>query len=83
MGVSVRAISKVRKPRSGSVRRDRYTYSGRPKCHFGGVAVAVAERFVSTITVVTHINERILRLGITHRLGVTSLVSVYAPKGVR
>ena len=34
------------------------------------------------ITEVTRVNERIMRLRITHTLGVISLVSVYAPIGV-
>ena len=33
-------------------------------------------------TEVTHVNERIMRLRISHTLGVISMVSVYAPTGV-
>ena len=44
--------------------------------------MAVADRLVPMITEVTPVNERIMRLRITHTLGVTSLVSLYAPTGV-
>ena len=47
-----------------------------------GVAVAVADRMVPIITEVTPVNERIMRLRITHILGVIPLVSVYAPTGL-
>ena len=41
--------------------------------------MAVADRLVPMNTEVTPVNERIMRLRITHTLGVISLVSVYAP----
>ena len=44
--------------------------------------MAVADRLVPMITEVTPVNERIMRLRITHTLGVNSLVSVYAPTWV-
>ena len=43
------------------------------------MAVAVADRLVPMFTEISPVNERILRLRITHTLGVISLVSVYAP----
>ena len=43
--------------------------------------MVVTDRLVP-ITGVTPINERIVRLRITHILGVISLVYVYAPTGV-
>ena len=44
--------------------------------------MSVAERLVPMITEVTSVNERIMRLRISHTLGVISLVSSYAPTGV-
>ena len=46
--------------------------------------MAVGDRLVPMITEVTPVNERILRLRISHTpiLGVIYLVSVYAPTGV-
>ena len=44
--------------------------------------MTVANRLVPMITDVTSAHERIMRLRITHTLGVISLVSVYAPTGV-
>ena len=44
--------------------------------------MAVADRQVPMITEDTPVNERIMRLRITHTLGVIFLVSVYAPTGV-
>ena len=84
LGVSVAALSEVRRPGSGWVSGGGYTYywSGRPQGHLEGVAVAVADRLVPMITEVTPVNERIMRLRISHTLGVISLVSVYAPTGV-
>ena len=48
LGVSVVALSEVRRPGSGWVSGGGYTYywSGRPKGHLEGVAVAVADRLV-------------------------------------
>ena len=45
--------------------------------------MAVADRLVGIITEVTLVNERIMRLRISHTLGVISLFSVYAPTGLR
>ena len=39
--------------------------------------MAVADRLVGIITEVTLVNERIMRLRISHTLGVISLVSVH------
>ena len=58
-----------------------YYWSGRPQGHFEGVAVAVADRLVPMITEVTPVNERIMRLRITHTLGVISRASVYGTVG--
>ena len=44
--------------------------------------MAVADRLVPMIIEVIPVNERIMRLRITHTLGVISLVSVYDPTGV-
>ena len=44
--------------------------------------MAVADRLVPMVTEVTPINERIMRLRISHYAGVISLVSVYAPTKV-
>ena len=44
--------------------------------------MAVADRLVPMITEVTPVKERIMRLRITHTLGVISLVSVYVPTGL-
>ena len=44
--------------------------------------MAVADRLVTTITEVTPVIERIMRLTISHTLGIISLVSLYAPTGV-
>ena len=44
--------------------------------------MAVANRLVPLTTEVTPVNERIMRLRISHTLGVISLVRVYAPNGV-
>ena len=44
--------------------------------------MAVPDRLVPMVTEVTPVNERVMRLSITHTLGVISLVSVYAPTGV-
>ena len=44
--------------------------------------MTVANRLVPMITDVTSAHERIMRLRITHTLGVISLVSVYPPTGV-
>ena len=76
LGVSVVALSEV--PKGGCT----YYWSGRPQGHLDGVAVAVADRLVSMITAVTPVNERIMRLRISHTLGVISLVSLYALTGV-
>ena len=84
LGVSVAALAEVRRPGSGLVSGGWYTYywSGRLQGHLDRVAVAVADRLVPMITEVTAVNERIMRLRISHTLGVISLVSVYAPTGV-
>ena len=58
-----------------------YYWSGCPQRHLDGVVVAVVDRLVRMITEVTPANESILRLRISHNLGVISLVSVYAQKG--
>ena len=54
----------------------------RPQGRFEEVAVAVADRLVPMITEVTTVNERIMRLRITHTLGVISPVFLYAPTGL-
>ena len=57
-----------------------YCWTGRSDGdHAQGVAVAVSNKLTPTITEVTLVNERIMRLRIRHSLGVISLVSVYAP----
>ena len=43
-----------------------YYWSGRPHGHLEEVAVAVADRLVPMITEVTPVNERIMRLRISH-----------------
>ena len=43
--------------------------------------MAVADRLVPMITEVTPVNERIMRLRITHTLGVISRASVYGTVG--
>ena len=45
-------------------------------------AVAVADRLVPTVSEVTTVHRRIMRLRIYHTLGAISLVSLYAPSGV-
>ena len=84
LGVSCAALSGVRRPRSGWGSGGGYTYYWycRPQGHLEGVAVAIDDRLVPVITEVTPVNERIMRLRITHTLGVISLVAVYAPTGV-
>ena len=61
-GVSSAARSEVRRPGGRWVSGDGYTYywSGRPRGHLEGVAVAVADRLVPMITEVTPVNERSL-----------------------
>ena len=44
--------------------------------------MAVVDRLVPMITEVTPVNERIMRLRISHTLGVISLVFLYAPTWV-
>ena len=44
--------------------------------------MAAADRLVPMITDVAHVNERIMKLRITHTLGVISLVSVSHQTGV-
>ena len=46
------------------------------------MAAAVADRLVPMITEATPVNERIIKLRISHTLGVISQDSVYAPNGV-
>ena len=82
LGISVAALSEVRRPKSGEISVGGYTYywSGRlDGYHSEGVAIAVSGRLVPLVTEVTPINERIMRLRIRHSLGVISVVSVYAP----
>ena len=59
-----------------------YCLSGRPQGYFEGVAVAVADRLVPMVTEVTPVNERIMRLTISHTLGSLSLICLYAPSVV-
>ena len=79
-----RTPPEVKRSGSGWSSERGYTYywSGRPQEHLEGVSVAVVDRLVPMITEVTPLNERIMRPGITHTLGVNSLVSVYAPIGM-
>ena len=55
---------------------------GRPQGHLDGVTLAVADPLVPMNTEVTPVNERIMRLRITHTLSVISLVSLCAPTAV-
>ena len=84
IGVSVAAVSEVRRPGSGWVSGGGFTFylSGRPQRDLEKVAVAVAYRLIPMVTEVTSGNERIMRLRISHTLCIISLVSVYAPTGV-
>jgi len=47
--------------------------------HTEGLAVAVSNKLIPMIIEVTPVKERVMRLIIRHFLGVTSLVSIYAP----
>ena len=87
LGVSVAALSEVRRPGKGQISIGGYTYywSGRADGrHTEGVAVAVADRLAPQIRDedVTPVSERIMRLRIPHTLGWISVVAVYAPTGV-
>ena len=74
-GVSVAALSEARRLGSGWVSGGGYTYwSGRPQGHLEGVRTAVNDRLVPMVTEVTPVNERIMRLRITHTRSVISLV---------
>ena len=58
-----------------------YYWSRRPQGHLEAVTVAVADRLVPMITKVTPVSPNDTR--ITHTLSVISMVSVYAPTGVK
>ena len=85
LGIAVAALSEVRRPGSGETSVGGYTYyrSGRADGkHTEGVAIAVSNRLASQVKEVTPVSERIMRLRLTHSLGVLSIVAVYAPTGV-
>ena len=85
LGIAVAALSEVRRPAAGEISVGGYTYywSGRADGrHTEGVALAVADRLVPLISEVTPVNERIMRLRLTHSIGVVSFVAVYAPTGM-
>ena len=73
LDVSVAALLGVRRPGSEWVSGGEYTYywSGRTQ-----------DRLVPMISEVTTVNKRVMRLRLSHTLGVISLVSLYAPIGV-
>ena len=68
----------LRRSGSGWVSWDGYTsyWSGCPRGHPEGVAVAIADRLVPEIIEVTPVNKRIMSLRITHTIGVWSLWSL-------
>ncbi len=82
LGIGVAALSEVRRPGSGETSSGGYTYywSG---CSNGsrtrGVAVAISDRFLSSVIKVTPVDERIMLVRLKHSLGFISLVAVYAP----
>ena len=85
LGIGIAALSEVRRPGSGEISSEGYTYywSGCENGHrIRGVAVAVADRFLSSVTKVTPIDERIMLVRLKHSLGFISLVAVYAPTEV-
>ena len=80
--VGIAALSEVRRPDCGEIIAGGYTYDwfGRSDgYHARGVAAAVSNKLTPMIIEVTLVNEHIMRRRIHHSLGVTSLVSVYAP----
>ena len=54
-----------------------YHWSGRPQGNPRGLAVAIADRLVPMVNEVTPVNAHIMRLTISHNLGVISLDCVY------
>ena len=82
MNIGIAALSEVWRPDSGEIMAggDTYYWSGHSDgYHAQGVVVAVSNKLTPMIIEVTLVNERIMRLRIRHSLGVSSLVSVYAP----
>ena len=82
LGIAIAALSEVRWPGSGENSEGGYTYyySGRSDGkRTEGVAVAVADRFLSSVAKVTPVDERIMLVRLKHTLGFISLVAVYAP----
>lgn len=85
LGISIAALSEVRRLGSGEISVGGYTYywSGRDDGRrTQGVTLAVANYLVPLVSQVTLINERIMRLRIAHTMGVLSVLAVYAPTGV-
>ncbi len=82
LNISIAALSEARRPDSGEIMADGYTYywSGRSDVyHAQGVAEAVPNKLIPMVIEVTPVNERLMRQRIRHSLGVVSLVSVHAP----
>ena len=84
--VDIAALSEVRRPGDGQIRKDGYTYfwSGcGDGTHRRGVAVAIRAALATAVVGVTPVDERLLLVRMKHSLGFISLVAVYAPTEVR
>ena len=80
--VDVVGLSEVRRPGSGEISSEGYTYywSGRSDgAHLGGVAIGISSRLRSSVVGVTPVDERIMLLRLKHTVGFMSMVAVYAP----
>jgi exonuclease III len=82
LGISIAALSEVRRPRTGEVSEGGFTFywSGQSNGHrTHGVAVAVASWLVPMVAEVAAVSERLMRVRLQHSCGAVSIISVYAP----
>ncbi|XP_069994143.1 craniofacial development protein 2-like [Penaeus vannamei] len=83
--LEVAALSEVRRPGSGYVSVGGYIYywSGHSNGHnLQGVAIAISNRFQTSVVEVTPGDERIMVLRLKLAFGFMSLISVYTPTDV-